>query len=360
MRKDLEPGRDRLHAPFRSILPPHILEKIVERGTPAQRRLAMQTLRFAERLRGMRMTFAEVSTPTLAGEKRRTVYDAEQRELLPGKLVRGEHDGPTGDESVNEAFDGLGDTYDFLAKVLGRNSIDDRGMRLDATVHYGVGYGNAFWDGRQMVFGDGDGEIFNSFTDCLDVIGHEITHGVIDAEAALVYWDQPGALNESFADVFGTLVLQAKKDQTVDQASWLIGEGLFTAKIANGKALRSVSDPGTAYGPDDLIGSDPQPGHMRQYVDTAEDNGGVHINSGIPNRAFYLAAMKLGDRAWKKAGPIWYHALCHGLNRRSDFAEAAWATAASANALFGPDEEQAVLAAWREVGVERARVRHAA
>ncbi len=339
-----------LHAPH-GILPPHILHRLARHGDDDERVVAIETLVATERFRGERHTIADALREVPAGVKRRTLYDAGHVQRLPGKLVRGEGDPPARDGAVNEAFDGLGATYDFYAEVLKRNSIDDRGQRLDASVHYGRRYDNAFWNGRQMVFGDGDGKLFQGFTGCLEVIGHELTHGVIETEAALVYSDQPGALNESFADVLGILVKQWKLRQKASEASWLIGEGLL-AQGVKGVALRSMKAPGTAYD-DRRLGKDPQPAVMKDYVHTEDDNGGVHINSGIPNHAFYLAAVKLGGHAWEKAGPIWYHALCNTLSRKSDFAGAAQATAISASVLFGASAEAAVQAAWAEVGVAK-------
>jgi Zn-dependent metalloprotease len=209
------------------------------------------------------------------------------------------------DLAVDEAYDGLGATFAFFLKAYGRNSIDGAGMPLDATVHYGVRYDNAFWNGRQMVFGDGDGKLFNRFTIALDVIGHELTHGVTSREAGLIYRGQPGALNESLSDVFGALIKQYKLKQTADKADWLIGAGLFTRSV-HGVAIRSMKAPGTAYD-DRVLGKDPQPAHMSSYIDTTEDNGGVHLNSRYPEPAFYLAATALGSEV-RKAGRIWYEA----------------------------------------------------
>src|SRR5581483_5825698 len=172
-----------------------------------------------------------------AGEKRRTVYDARHGRTLPGKLVRGEGDPRGRDAAVNEAYDGAGKTYDFYQKVYARNSIDGRGMRLDSTVHYGVKFDNAQWNGRQMIYGDGDGELFRRLTKSLDVIGHELTHGVTQYAANLDYADQPGALNESFSDVFGVLVKQYTRKQTAAKADWLIGAGLLTRRV-QGQAIR--------------------------------------------------------------------------------------------------------------------------
>src|SRR5262249_20304804 len=163
-------------------------------------------------------------------------------------------------------------TYDLYFDVYGRNSIDGQGTRLDSSVHYGQAYDNAFWDGTQMVYGDGDGKLFERFTRAVDVIGHELTHGVTAHEANLDYQNQPGALNESFSDVFGSLVKQGSLAQTAGEADWLIGEGLFTAKV-KGVALRSLKAPGTAYD-DPVLGKDPQPATMKGYVQTTDDDGG--------------------------------------------------------------------------------------
>jgi Zn-dependent metalloprotease len=237
--------------------------------------------------------------------------------------------------------------------VYGRNSIDDEGMHLDATVHYGHDYDNAFWNGQQMVFGDGDGDLFNRFTASLDVIAHELAHGVTGDEAKLVYVGQAGALNESLSDVFGSLVKQYARKQTADKADWLIGEGLFTAKV-RGVALRSMKAPGTAFD-DPILGRDPQPATMADYVRTSADNGGVHTNSGIPNHAFYLAATALGGYAWERAGRIWYETLRDKrLKRTATFAQFARYTVVNAAHFFGASERQAVAAAWSAVGVKSA------
>jgi len=282
----------------------------------------------------------------------RTIYDAKHTENLPGTLVRHEGGRAKGGKTVSEAYDYSGSTYNFYKNIFDRNSIDTRGMKLDSTVHYGEDYNNAFWNGTQMVYGDGDGEIFQRFTKSIDVIGHELTHGVTQYEAALEYEGQAGALNESFSDVFGSLVKQYTLKLTADKSDWSIGSGLFTSKI-NGKALRSMKEPGTAYN-DPTIGKDPQPGHMKNYVKTTSDNGGVHINSGIPNHAFYLAAIELGGYAWEKAGKIWYIALTERLRETSDFQRAANSTYEVAGTLYGKSsrEQNAVRKAWDQVGIK--------
>ncbi|MFC4138572.1 MULTISPECIES: M4 family metallopeptidase [unclassified Microbacterium] len=278
----------------------------------------------------------------------RTISDAQGTETLPGTVVRREDDGPVTDVTVNQAFDGLGATFDMLLEAFERNSLDGAGAPLNATVHYGQKYDNAFWDGARMVFGDGDGEVFQGFTRSVSVIGHELGHGVIQTSSGLEYQGQPGALNESIADVFGALTEQHLLGQTADQASWLIGSDLFTPAV-QGRALRDMLNPGTAYD-DDELGKDPQPAHMRDFVTTTEDNGGVHINSGIPNRAFALAATTLGGHAWEEAGTVWYRALTGGLSTTATFAQFADATLVAAREL-GDNVEEAVRNGWIAVGV---------
>lgn len=282
----------------------------------------------------------------------RVVSDAQNTETLPGVRVRGEDDPATGDEAADDAFEGLGATFAFLWDAFERVSLDGAGGPLQATVHYGERYDNAFWNGERMVFGDGDGEVFTGFTGSLTVIAHELGHGVIESAGGLVYAGQSGALNESIADVFGVLTEQHARRQSAEVASWLIGEGIFTDAV-QGAALRSMSAPGTAYD-DDVLGRDPQPAHMRDYVDTTADNGGVHINSGIPNKAFHLAATALGGFAWERAGRIWYLTLTGGdLSPTSDFAAFAQATLDTAAREYGEESEEhtAVRAAWSGVGV---------
>ncbi|PMR73933.1 peptidase M4 family protein [Billgrantia endophytica] len=336
----------------RPFLPPYLLERVVSGGSLRLRDCARQTLLVDSRFRARTGAVALPQGSLRRGEPARYVHSAEHQQVLPGKLVRGEGDGESGDPAIDEAYQGLGATYRLFWEVYQRHSLDDRGMALLATVHYGKDYENAFWDGNQMVFGDGDGELFNRFTIAIDIIAHELAHGVIQHEAALEYAYQAGALNESLSDVFGSLVKQRQLEQDVERADWLIGEGLFTERVA-GRALRSMAEPGTAYD-DPLLGRDPQPGHMDDFVETHEDNGGVHINSGIPNHAFHLVAMALGGHAWERAGRVWYDTLVdRRLTHDSDFAAFAELTRDNAARRFGPSgqEVEAIRDAWRSVGV---------
>jgi Zn-dependent metalloprotease len=293
-----------------------------------------------------------VGAATSAPKSNRTIYDANKTKSIPGTLKRAEGQAPTADQAVNQAYDGLGNTFDFYLDVYHRNSIDNAGLPLKGIVHYSKNFDNAFWDGEEMIFGDGDQVLFIGFTGALDVIGHELTHGVTGSEANLSYQGQPGALNESMSDVFGSLVKQFTLKQTADQADWLIGAGILAPGI-NGKALRSMKDPGTAYD-DPKLGKDPQPADMAHYINTDEDNGGVHLNSGIPNRAFYLTASSLGGNAWERAGQIWYDTLIdHRLKPTANFSAFANMTILNAGARYGANsqEQKAVSDAWTQVGV---------
>jgi Zn-dependent metalloprotease len=352
----MTPARHR-HSIF-CILPPYVLTEIAKNGTPQQRAQALETLSIDHSIRQLRATLAATLGPRrarpeiAAPSQHRSIYDAKHTQKLPGALVRAEGSRPVADVSVNEAYDGLGATFEFYLDAYQRNSIDDAGMPLNASVHFGRNYDNAFWNGTQMVFGDGDGKLFNRFTVALDVIGHELTHGVTEHEAGLNYSGQSGALNESISDVFGSLIKQYAKKQTAAQADWLIGAGLL-ARGVKGKALRSLKAPGTAYD-DPVLGKDPQPANMSGYVHTASDDGGVHTNSGIPNHAFYLAAIAIGGKAWVKAGRIWYDALCDAqLKPSASFAAFAQLTGVHADKLYGAAsrESRAVRDAWKQVGV---------
>ncbi|MFP5315221.1 MAG: M4 family metallopeptidase [Actinomycetes bacterium] len=342
-----------------SIVPPYLLSRLAGLEDPRHHNAAAAARRALVQLDPIHSARATAPRDPSRGAGtavvlalRRTISDARGTETLPGEAVRREGDPPVGDVAVDEAYDGLGATYGLFQEVYGRSSIDDAGLPLDATVHYGQRYDNAFWDGFRMVFGDGDGEIFGRFTASLTVIGHELAHGFTQYTSNLRYQGQSGALNESVSDVFGVLVEQRVRGESADTAGWLVGEGIFTDQV-QGRALRSLKAPGTAYD-DDVLGKDPQPATMADYVETTSDNGGVHINSGIPNHAFYIAATRLGGYAWERAGQIWYDAATGGnVPEDCTFSRFADVTVDAAKARFGEGspEVEAVGYAWREVGV---------
>jgi Zn-dependent metalloprotease len=247
-----------------------------------------------------------------AHAKNRSVYDA-NGSTTSGTLVRAEGDPATGDTDADNAYEFTGLTYDYYLSTFGRDSYDGAGAELLSFVHYGVGYENAFWDGAEMVYGDGFA--------VKDVTAHELTHAVTEYTAALEYSDQPGALNESISD-------QAAWDVDADDSA--IGEDLAIG------AVRDMRDPG-AYG---------QPATAAQYSCTTEDNGGVHINSGIPNKVYANLVDGLGRAA---AAQVRYRAQSTYLSPNATFADARAAEQQAATDL-GYDAA-AVGAAWDAQGV---------
>ncbi len=299
--------------------------------------------------------------PNIRIEKnlQRTIYDAKSRSNLPGEAIRREGDPPTGDIATDEVYDALGITYNFFWDIYHRKSVDDKGMPLVATVHYGDGFTNAFWNGRQLVIGDGDEHrspedaIFNRFTISLDVIAAEFVKGIIQVDTKLRYWEQSGALSESISDIFGSMVKQWAFGHTAQEADWIIGQGLFTPNV-EGVGIRSLKAPGTAYN-NPVLGKDSQPAHMNDYKNVPYDNGGVHINSGIPNHAFYLIATELGGYAWEKAGRIWYETLRDKrLKTKAKFYDFALLALKNARNLYGEESIEALVVkrGWKRVGIE--------
>jgi len=346
--------------PVQCIIPPYITERLAQSADPKIRARAVANLSRAAAFRAVRRLSQDMPAlmVTMAPEKRknRLVFDSGKTDHLPGKLARVEGQKKTSDPAVNEAYDGAGATYDFYDQVFQRNSLDDRGMNLVSSVHvaepdYGGSYvamDNAFWNGEQMAYGDGDEVLFHRFTLSLDVIAHELTHGVSSFTSNLTYSGQSGALNEHFSDVFGVLVRQWKKGESAEKADWTIGrEVLVPAKTR--RAIRDMENPGTAFVNDPDLGTDPQPAHFSKLYMGISDDGGVHINSGIPNRAFVLTAKALGGNSWDVAGRIWYKTLLQ-LSSSNQFHDCAAMTVQVATGL-GAAAKKAVRAAWKSVGV---------
>ncbi|MAC78299.1 MAG: peptidase M4 family protein [Rhodobacteraceae bacterium] len=357
------------HNPINCIIPPYMIDVMLLRGDSDVRKMAEGLIKLGNDIREERAAKAGsgvvpregggggtfVSRAMAVGAAgahtcTREVYDGQGKASLPGALVRSEGQPPTGDGEVDRAYDGAGEVFDLYSKEFNRNSVDGFGMTMVQTVHHRRGYNNAFWDGTQMAYGDGDGQIFQTFTE-LSVIGHEISHGVVQHSGGLIYQSQSGALNESYADVFGTMTQQRALGQSVYEADWLVGKGILGPNI-NGVALRSMKAPGTAYS-DALLGQDPQPYHMDFYVNTTSDNGGVHINSGIPNHAFYLYCMYMGGNSWEKPGQIWYRALQNINNPHATFGDWAAETLDAAIGLHGAGSYEMIMLrrAWSLVGI---------
>ncbi|KRF35091.1 M4 family metallopeptidase [Nocardioides sp. Soil805] len=324
-----------------TFVPPWLLERLGADAT-----LASDTTLRTRREQAMAARVARPRTQAAPDQPAWTVHTAGNAEVLPGEPVRTPGTPESGDPAVDEAAAGISATLEMYAEGLGRSSYDDAGAMVSLTVHYGRDYDNAFWDGTQLVFGDGDGEIFERFTKPVDVMGHEFTHAVTELTAGLVYRGQSGALNESVSDVFAICLKQRLLGQDAASGSWLIGEELFLPAV-QARGLRDMAAPGTAYD-DPRLGQDPQPAHMDDFVVTSDDNGGVHINSGIPNRAFHLAATAIGGSSLEGAGRVWYAALTSGdVSPRADFAAFAAVTVAVAG-----EHADAVRSAWQQVGVE--------
>ncbi|RXA21397.1 peptidase M4 family protein [Methanosarcina sp. MSH10X1] len=239
-----------------------------------------------------------------AGKAARHIYDSQNTMEYRLKLIISEGGPVVEDDAVSNAYDHIGNFRDYFKAKLGRDSIDNNGMDIICNVHFGTKYNNAFFNGKEITLGDGDGAIFSSFARSLDVIAHELGHGVVQWTSNFEYRNQSGALNEHFADVFGTVITQYVEKSAADDADWLIGDEVMGPKLY-GEALRCMASPGTAYD-NELMGKDPQPDHMRDIYRGPNDNGGVHINSGIMNKAFYLAARELET---ENAALIWYTAL---------------------------------------------------
>ncbi len=334
-------------------MPPYLVEQLARSPDPRVRALALELAADGVEVRAVRATLASLPAPPLrapAHKKHRLVYDLEHQAMaaLPGKLVRSEGEPATRDPAVDEAYRHAGTVHDFYRRVYARNSLDDRGMALVSSVHLRRDHNNAYWNGEQMVYGDGDGRLFVRFTRALDVVGHELSHGVVAYTCRLLYRDEPGALNEHFADVFGVLAEQWKRKQSADQASWSVGAAILGPEV-QAKGLRTFTA-GRAYQDDPLLGSDPQPKHYGDLYRGDSDYGGVHLNSGIPNHAFYLCATRLGGNAWEVAGRVWYEALAR-LRATSRFADLARVTAAIARERFGAGCAETVKQAWADVGL---------
>lgn len=317
----------------------------------------LRGLQVTARLRAQRsqQSIASARSADTPGILTRRVYTALNHEVLPGTLVRSEGGAPTRDTPADQAYDGAGTVWQFYKDVFDRDSLDDRGLRLDSTVHYGAQYDNAFWNGTQMIYGDGDGRLMHHFTGAIDVIGHEMTHGVTQNESALVYQGESGALNEHLSDVFGMLVKQRALGLDAASSDWLIGVGILIPPkpMPPGgvcRALRDMRNPGTAYR-NLPIGDDPQPADYAGLYSGTADNGGVHINSGIPNKAFATYAIAVGGNAWETPGRVWYQtATTAGLPSTSTFAQFKAVTLRVAGEI-APETVPALEAAWSSVGV---------
>lgn len=299
-----------MHTCHCTIIPQKVLRRLArDRKLPAATRKAIATsLKFERAWRVARAAHAESARLASADLPRGvapiavpaiTVYDCRHTTSKPGVLVTSP--AASADAAARNAYTETSKVAEFYETIFGRNSVDDAGKDLLSSIHFSVKYNNAFWDGNQMTYGDGDGQIFIDFTSATDVIAHELTHGVTQYSAALNYENQPGGLNESISDVFGSMFRQWRKNQDATAADWLIGADIMgPAARARGYAcLRDMADPAAKHC------LSPQPTQFKQYKNGMDP----HESSGIPNLAFHNVAMGIGGKSWTTAGAIWYEAL---------------------------------------------------
>lgn len=288
------------------IVPPHILEQLAKLGNTSCKKTLNDTHRIFQKRNTIlnNLLIREIAE----GEGDRYIYDSQNLSQQRVALVRKEGEDAANDEAVDKAYETSGFVRDFFKDTFGLNSIDNNGLDVISNVHYGKDYNNAFWDGDEMTYGDGDGKEFKDFASAIDVVAHELAHGITQFLANLEYRSQSGALNEHFSDVFGTIIKQKYLQQDIAEADWLIGDTVVTDAFP-GVAIRSMKAPGTA---NDF---DTQPDHMDNYYTGNADNQGVHINSGIPNKAFYLSCLEIG---LDECALIWFDTL-RALWRTADF-----------------------------------------
>lgn len=301
------------------------------------------------------------SFDNLETAKNRNTYTAKNRTTLPGTLLRSEGGNPSGDAVADQAHDNAGVTYDYYWNKYGRDSYNGAGATIKSSVHYSKNYVNAFWNGTQMVYGDGNGVDSSALT-VLDVVGHELSHAVTSSESNLTYSNESGALNEAFSDIQAAAI-ELSRDGAVSGNTWKVGEECWTPATA-GDALRYMNDPALA-GDYDY--------YPTRYTGTS-DNGGVHWNSGIANLAFYLMsaggthprgktsnvvpALNGGNAvtSLNMAAAIFYKANADYWTPSTNFSGARGDTVAAANALYGATAAAAVAAAWDAVGVPAPKV----
>jgi len=292
------------------IVPKDVLERLAgDRQLPQDlRKAAADSARITDGIRRMRVDAGELTAIgqtigahllQLAPAPKVTVYDCRNTQTLPGAPVAGP--GNAKDTTAKRTFEETTAVAKFYKSVFGRNSIDDAGMTMMSSIHYGQKYNNAMWNGSQMVYGDGDAKLFIDFTRGNDVIGHELTHGVTQHSLQLGYSGDAGGLNESLSDCFGSMFRQWEAKQDVAQADWLIGAGIMgpTARAMGFTCLRNMANPA------DKTALAPQPVRYSQLTPGMDP----HYSSGPPNLAFATACKALGGKSWDRIGQIWYAAL---------------------------------------------------
>lgn len=338
-------------------LPAKLLKHLADKSSGADRERLHSQIHHSARLRAQRAVQSQDRPAPKRGKQalHRQVFDAQGQTFLPGQLLRDEDDPPSHDKEANDAYKNIGIALQFYQSVLGRDSVDGAGMRIDTTVHYGVRFVNAMWTGEQMIVGDGDGQHVSGLARSLGVIAHELSHGVtqhivrgglgvvkVQGQAPALK-GEAGALNESFSDVFASMIKQWHANEDAQGADWLLGEDVLEPHA--GRAIRSLKEPGNTrltWSGDDQIKD------FSRYRPTDD----AHKASGIANHAFYVAATGAGGKSWETLGAVWLKAFDR-LHARATFLEAAHATIEVAAALHGKRSaaHEAVKAGWKKVKV---------
>lgn len=335
------------------IIPPDVLKKLASdrKMSDKVRAAARNTAKVSAQMRLLReqslaLTVAAGAAArpmrALAKAPAITVYDCRHHQTLPGALVA--KPGTAKDATAKRAFKETTAVAAFYRTVFKRNSVDAAGMTLLSSVHYGVDYDNAMWNGTQMVYGDGDNALFIDFTSGNDVIGHELTHGVTQHSLQLGYSGDAGGLNESLSDCFGSMFRQWQARQDAASADWLIGSDILgpTAKKKGYTCLRNMADPADKH----CIA--PQPVKYSQITKGMDP----HYSSGPPNLAFCLACKGAGGKSWEKVGQVWYRAMTgFGPSPKMKMKDFAARTRSLAGSMFDKTVAGAVDKAWKAVGL---------
>ncbi len=339
--------------PKHCFLPPYMLDKLKKskdkdtadaatRSIEISKKIRLDRKYFSSRKPKVLEMFLEKAEDPAILRPNIEVYDCNHTMDMPGIFMNKDF----GDADHINVKRNLEIAWKYYFDLFGRNSFNGKGAKVITSIHYAMQYNNAHWDGRQLVFGEGDGKIFKSFTLDIDLVAHEFSHGVSPVQVALDYAGESGALDESFSDVMGSLVKQRYMNSDVNNSSWLMGENvLMDPKYA----IRSLKEPGAAYTNHPIFGDDPQPKEFEPGIRVQD----VHKFSGIPNHAFYVAAFNIGGNAWERAGQIWYGAYMELTNFKTNFGMFREATIKKATDLFpGGPEIQAVKDGWDAVKVK--------
>ena len=304
--------------------------------------------------------------PKAVNRKVFTLSNKVSSRIEDAQLLRGEGDDSSGDAAVDKCYEFFGDAFKFFYEVFNRNSIDDKGLMLIGLVHYGTHVPNANWDNTLKLLWFGDGFLkdpyddtkpapsykgyFGSFSKSIEIVAHELMHGITNALTSLNYYGESGALSEHLSDAFGLMVKHYTLKQKVDEADWLLGQDIILPELPH-MAFRSFKNPGSAYRLPGDAGHDEQVAKMKDYKNIKNEDGGAHINSGIPNHAFYLAAIKIGGYSWEKLGRVWWKTLKEGdIPKFCKFKQFALKTVDFAREE-GDNVQNAITEAWQAVGV---------